>query len=749
MNTQIFYIPTSRNKLAHFFGRGVIVPSKYLENSQKDIQNRLDDYIIFSKSKFTTETDCCIEVVLDAKEAERVTHISNSFSILDRPLAISRVTAIYFRTEEERDTTIHNVTKENGDAFIPERLCHIVKNESGIEVNELNGIKYKANPKDWSPELKRFNQLMGGFALMKIHNKDESYTPEYFQALSNINNYFSPSHESDRFKSLLAREDDEVTESISELYRDLVFSSLNPEDVVNFSQKENIKVSKKFGDIDIESISENTLTYTLAVLATYESYGGGKKVDDFLSNFIAGEFHNREDQELLLVFGINKGYQLFRNSYTFSRNPINVKFKLERKVDYYVIESIYQNIFNLNNSYDPVDIIEAYQELPYEYYDPLAGEVLEVKKKRRTGFFALLPIFTQKFEKNTENYTELSTKVRKVVSSILVSTDVLFQKINKLQERLDQGAKYVKQSEDRLTQKIKRIDDQSTKSEEALTKLKSEVQNNYASKSETADLKQAIDKNITNLNGHFTREIERIDDASTKSEETLTELKLEVQNHYVSKTVVDQAIEKNITAFDERFTREIERIDNASTKFEESLASIRLETQENYDSKTEIDDLKQTIESSYLSRQEVDDLMKLMAQDISKSVSGLKTQLEASIELNSKQEETITALNNKIDDLEIRFKNLEQKSAQPIRYKASKGQLKNKTSDKVESEIGDLFEDDSEPLNEERVKELMKLKRTELDNIAKNYGLTYNSYRTKSDIASAIAYWEASNDHDD
>ncbi|WP_162522687.1 hypothetical protein, partial [Psychrobacter sanguinis] len=68
-----------------------------------------------------------------------------------------------------------------------------------------------------------------------------------------------------------------------------------------------------------------------------------------------------------------------------------------------------------------------------------------------------------------------------------------------------------------LNQEIERIDDASTKSEEALTELKSEVQNNYVSKAETAALKQTIDRNIAVLKGQLNQEIERIDDASTKS----------------------------------------------------------------------------------------------------------------------------------------------------------------------------------------------------------------------------------------
>jgi hypothetical protein len=839
MNIQKFYIPINRNKLAHFFGRGVIVPSKYLEEIQKDIQDRFDSYILFSACKFTRDTDCCIEVVLNIEESLRVIQISNNFSVFDTPLAISRVTAIYFCSEEERNNTIYSITKDNGDAFIPTRLQYIAKQENTLDTAELGA--YEPNPKDWSLELKKFDQLMGGFALMKLSTDgEESYTRDYFQTLGNLNKYFAPDELSHKFKNLFCQKESETSDSLSDLYSRLVFSDVNSEKVINFSRKEDVQVSQVYGDIDINSIAKDTSTYVLSVLSIYGSYGGSKTIDNFLSDFVARKIHTIDPLELPLVFGINKGYKGFSNKYGFSGVDIDVKFKLERKVDYYVIESIYQNTFNLNYVYNPVDIIDVYQDLPYEYYDTLESKVLEVKKKRKTGFFDLLPIFSQKNNKDTENYSDFNTMVREVVKFAIGSTDslslfvvdsmdTLRQKVTGLEERVDKAGKYItdlkkevnqsigaasakseealaslqlkiqnsyaskdetsslketieqhitgldvrlmqeiqriddastKTEDDlaslqlkvqnsyaskaetanlkhtidqgvadlggRLNQDIQRIDDESTKTEDALASLQSEIQNSYASKAETANLKHTIDQTVTDLERRLNQGIQRIDDVSTKSEDALTDLQLKIQNNYASKDDIPslkEAIQQNITGFDGRLTQQIQRIDDASTKTEDALTDLQSEIQNSYASKAETANLKHTIEQMLTNLEG-----RLNADNVSKSSNDLE---------------------KKVDSLEQKIKDLEQALYQAKKPETRMVKTKKKSNENDKNELGDLFESESEVLNEDRVEELTKLKRTELNEIATSYGLSYKTYPTKSDIANAIAFQEYNNDNDD
>ena len=717
MNTQKHYIPINRNKLAYFLGMGVIVPSRYLPNAQKDIQDKFDGYILFSTYKFTSETDCCIEVVLSTEESPQVKPISNSFSVFDMPLPISRVIAIYFRSEEECSNTVHNITKVNGDAFIPKRL-QCIENEDALDTAELQ--ECEPNPKDWSLELKRFDQLMGGFSLMKLSTEGkENYTKEYFQALGNLNKYFESDTLNHKFTNLLNQVEPETSDSLSELYSRLVFSGVNPEKVIEFSQKENVQISKKFGDIDISSINKEKFTYILSVLSIYGSFGGSKTVDDFLSDFMAGELYTEDPLELPLVFGINRGYKDFSNQYSFSGD---VKFKLERKVEYYVIESIYQSVFNLNHSYDPVNIIDIYQDLPYEYYDSLENEVLEAKKKQKTGFFALLPIFSQKYINDADNHNLLNGKIRNVVDFIIGWINIVDQKIIGLERRLDNGAKYITGLKVKLNQ---RIDDASTKSEDALAGLQSEIQNSYASKAETANLKHTIDQEVADLEGRLNQDIQRIDHASVTSEKSLTDLQSEIQNNYASKTEtadLKHTIDQGVADLEGRLNQGIQRIDDASTKSEDRLADLKLEIQNNYASKTETADLNYNIEQRFTDLEK-----RLNADNVSKSSNDLE---------------------KKVDSLEQKIKDLEQALSQAKMPETRMVKTKKKSNENGGNELGDLFGSESEVLNEDRVEELTKLKRMELNEIATSYGLSYKTYPTKFDIANAIAFQEYNNDND-
>ncbi|MUG33318.1 hypothetical protein, partial [Psychrobacter sanguinis] len=513
MNTQTFYIPIIINKLAHFFGWGIIVPSKYLVNSQKDVQDRFDEYILFSQSKFTTETDCCIEVVLDAEESARITKISSNFSIFDRPLAISRIIAIYFQDEEKRYSTIYNIAKNNGDAFIPERLQCIDNTEERLDTNELEGIPYKPNPKDWSLELKRFDQLMGGFSLLKLCSTEEGIYPSGYSAtLANLNRLFLPESKNYKFRGLFK---EEVTDSQKlKRFRELVYSEIDKNKVKDFAEEEEkIKVKEQFGDISLEEMPNTKSSYILAILANYGAFGSTKKIDEFLFSFYQGTLNvGSVSQELALCFGINKGYSVFSNQYNILDIQISIKFKLENESDYHIIESIYQNTFNGRDEFDSSNIVEHQISTSDEYYDPVIGDIinsgLKSKKKPRVGFFGLSKVFSQEYsmDEDSENSSKLNKKLARLASFMINLLQVNVNSINHRVIELKESNKQLGSQLSTLEEKI-----------ELNYLSKVEIQNNYVSKAETAALKQTVDRNIAVLKGQLNQEIERIDDASTKS----------------------------------------------------------------------------------------------------------------------------------------------------------------------------------------------------------------------------------------
>lgn len=337
-----FYIPIHSMNLAHYLGSGIIVPSIYIENKNADIQDRFKNYLLLSSSKFTKETNCAIEIILNNDE-EAPKKISEHFYLFDMPLPISRIKNIYFINEEQKVNTNFNIT--SGSAFIPDGLLKVSQEES-IETKELENIEVQSSEKNWSEYLKKYDQILGGFSTMKISKDNfQNYPTHYFSALGNVNTLFS---------DILAQQNIVIENSFQFAFTDegrfknfhnTIYSEIDYKEVQRYAENDKVKLDVKNGLVQIDKIAENTQTYLVAIL---ESYGKGKRkqVDSFISDLIAGKFVEKKKEGLSLIFGLNKGYKAFRNKYKTSNFEVDIKFHLDSKLDYYIIESIYQNVFN-------------------------------------------------------------------------------------------------------------------------------------------------------------------------------------------------------------------------------------------------------------------------------------------------------------------------------------------------------------------------------------------------------------------
>lgn len=328
--------------LAHYLGSGIIVPSNYIGNKNADIQDRFKNHLLLSSSKFTEETNCAIEIILNIDE-EVPKKISENFYLFDMPLPISRIKNVYFTNEEQKVSTNFNIS--SGSAFIPEGLLLVAKEEN-VDTRELDSIDYQSSGKSWSEYLKKYDQFLGGFSTMKIGKEQiQNYPTHYFSALGNVNNLFT---------NILKQQSIGIEDSFQFAFTDegkfknfhnTIYSEIDYIEVERYATNDNVKLEVKNGLIQIEKIPENKLTYYVAIL---ESYGKDKRkqVDSFISDLISGKFVKNRKEGLSLIFGLNKGYKAFRNKYKTPNFEVDIKFHLDSKLDYYIIESIYQNIFN-------------------------------------------------------------------------------------------------------------------------------------------------------------------------------------------------------------------------------------------------------------------------------------------------------------------------------------------------------------------------------------------------------------------
>lgn len=339
MNTR-YYIPIKSVNLAHYFSKGIVCPANYISNRNDDIQSRFTNYLLLSKSKFTLETNCALEIVFNEKE-EQPKSISPNFYLFDMPLAISRIKAIIFKEETQKKSTIFNIT--SGAAFLPSKLIVVDNKSTNIDTEELSDIKYSKSTKDWTQSIDKFNRILGGIALMSIAKNDtEGYPQNYFNTLSNFNKLIA--------SQLSFESNNKIDYSwafdgnkLKKLY-EIIYSPIDAETLEYIASGENINLKIRNGLYVFDNIPEKKTTYLAAILATY-GQEKRKQIDSFISDFKSGKFSESRKEGLALTFGINKGYSTFRNRYKTHNFQVDVKFKLDSQLDYYTIESIYQFVF--------------------------------------------------------------------------------------------------------------------------------------------------------------------------------------------------------------------------------------------------------------------------------------------------------------------------------------------------------------------------------------------------------------------
>lgn len=425
-----YFIPIKSMNLAHYLSSGIIAPANYIENRNQDLQNKFNNNLLLSSSKFTTESNCSIEIAFDEKE-EMPKKISDNFFLFDMPIPISRIKRIYFADKEQKTNTVFNIT--SGAAFIPDTIL-IVSEDKPIATVELENLVNNPTQVDWKHYLKKFDQIMGGFALMKIGKEDfQNYPTHYFKTLGNINRYFHKILDDQGVQIENAYELAFTDNGKFKAFHDTIYSDITSEVVAKYASKDNIKIETKNGLIQIDKIPETTQTYLVSVLDTYGP-GKRKQVDSFISDLLSGNLNEKRKEGLSLIFGINKGYSSFRNKYKTENFEALVKFKLDSKIDYYTIESIYQFVFNNKSESSSYSYIDNW------YYK---AEDQEINKSKFVTYQVLdkTIILKKKEDFFTELYRTLSEKrsrLFEIISKNLSKSlpKFLFLDTNLLKEQL-------------------------------------------------------------------------------------------------------------------------------------------------------------------------------------------------------------------------------------------------------------------------------------------------------------------------
>jgi hypothetical protein len=404
MKSQSYYLPIGSNSLPHYFGKAIILPARYFENKAADIQNRASNGILLCTKRWVKNADCSLEVLLTDQEQSSLLKVSEHFSIYLSPLPISRIKSVNFLNELQGKTTVWNVN--NGAAFIPDRLVKVSQPVEVVSDDELSNFKGPDDVSDFSKKAKYYDHLLGGISLMRIAGEPYmNYSQNYFPTIGYFNTRIK-----EEAKKAEAENKTKYTEDFSGIFvksdnrwgkwQTYFYQNVDVQEVESLATAEGIKVQKKLGIPQLESVNSNSVIYDLLVLSIYGE-SKNKSIDTFVSDVVNGVIPENKKEELSLLVGLNNGYSNLRNRYKFSNSNQVVKFELNSQLDYYIIESIFQAAFYSNrdnSSFHYIDewIPETSEKKPAKGAFKIIDKWIVSKKKPLVFSSEYLEEFLQK-----------------------------------------------------------------------------------------------------------------------------------------------------------------------------------------------------------------------------------------------------------------------------------------------------------------------------------------------------------------
>lgn len=401
------FIPINSASLAHYFSKAIILPAKYFTNKPEDIQNSYNYVILLSAKKWVENSDCVLEVIITDSEQKWLVQASDNFYFYKMSIPISRVKSICFKDVEQKEITLWNIN--NGAAFIPEFLVSVEQTNTleTISASEITWNEEVLMSSDMSDKIKRFDIILGGFAFMRLGGEPfMNYSPNYFATFAYFNKIVEEQLEkatrekglrfSNKYIGLFLKSENEWTK-----WQQYIYKNLEVQDVEVIARKEGERLEKKYGLIKIDSVNPRSHIYELAILATYGDRKN-KSTDNLVTDLTNGTIHPEKVEDVSILFGLNSGYSKLRNKYKGSEKDHFVKFTLENKLDYYIIESIFQFAFYGTKPSLTFDIIDTWCPInkktktlrAYLTYEILDMTVIAKKKQ------SILDVFLENYSLN-------------------------------------------------------------------------------------------------------------------------------------------------------------------------------------------------------------------------------------------------------------------------------------------------------------------------------------------------------------
>lgn len=427
--TKRYLLQIHRIKLQDYIKCGLIVPDKYLdENKEIDIQSKNPNFLIVSDGyiKKLDEYQILLELIITDEEKQYFKTIGD-VNYFDFPLPITRIKKVYVQSEKvKKHIEIQIQNGENG--FLPKNLFYVyLKNDIPIfEQREYKSLEDNIIINEFEKQIRVFDKRMGMFAFMKnseIYYCDDTqkvanYSEHYFSTLSKL---LKESLDNKIFKELDVLKQNEE-------FKKLLYSNnqIDKEFIIQEAQKID---DSEIKDIFLEMTSptgtrkalknlleNNDLEHYLIGLVYYFRQKDSNKKDNFKID-IKSLIPYEVAEISLAILGIYFGYSILRaeekieikDKYfkkLLKKDKLNMKFTLENKLDYIVIETIYNYCFK--------DKVKGYEYEYLSYPSKLKPIKISLNKNYDTkidSYFDTEYIKIRKIEnKETKNLFEMDEK---------------------------------------------------------------------------------------------------------------------------------------------------------------------------------------------------------------------------------------------------------------------------------------------------------------------------------------------------
>lgn len=428
-STKRYLLQIHRIKLQDYIKCGLIVPDKYLdENKEIDIQSKNPNFLIVSDGyiKKLDEYQILLELIITDEEKQYFKTIGD-VNYFDFPLPITRIKKVYVQSEKvKKHIEIQIQNGENG--FLPKNLFYVyLKNNRPIfEQREYQSLEDDIIINEFEKQIRVFDKRMGMFAFMKnseIYYCDDTqkvanYSKHYFSTLSKL---LKKPLDNKIFKELDVLKQNEE-------FKKLLYSNnqIDKEFIIQEAQKID---DSEIKDIFLEMTSptgtrktlknlleKNEIEHYLIGLVYYFRQKDSNKKDNFKID-IKSLIPYEVAEISLAILGIYFGYSILRaeekieikDKYfkkLLKKDKLNMKFTLENKLNYIVIETIYNYCFK--------DKVKGYE---YEYLSyPSKLKPIKISSNKNydikiDSYFDTEYIKIRKIEnKETKNLFEMDEK---------------------------------------------------------------------------------------------------------------------------------------------------------------------------------------------------------------------------------------------------------------------------------------------------------------------------------------------------